>query len=88
MVLHQGIRQKVRRPRPGETIHSARHGILQRNLRVENDLDRVGQLILDTQVGLCVQEVNQRVGQRCLFLIDGLEHVAPHGERVVIQQSN
>lgn len=62
------------------------HRILQSNMGIKQNLDRIGQLVLHAQVGFGMEQVDQRVGKRCFLLVNGLQHVPAHHDRIVVEQ--
>lgn len=62
--------------------------LLHLRLWIKQDLEGVGQLVLDAQVCLGMQQVDEGVGQRDLFVGKGLEHVSAHGDGVMIEQDD
>lgn len=86
MSLDKRIRQNIGWTELCETIDGATHGILHRDVGIHQNLNGIGELTLDTNVGFGVKEVNQDVREGCFLLVDSFEHIAAHGDGVVIQQ--
>jgi hypothetical protein len=91
-VLHEivgAVRDGVVGPQARHVIAvGPRHGIygLAVSHGVQQHLDGLGHLRLDAEVRLDEKELDESVGQRLLLLVDGLEELGSHEERVVVDE--
>lgn len=88
MLLDKCIGEKIGRSEFEIIGSSPSERVLQRKLRIEENLNGIGELVLNTQVGLGMEEVDQSIRERSLLLIDSLEHVSAHHHRVMVEQGN
>lgn len=87
VVLYKRIGQDVVGTEFGKVIGpSPTHRILHGDLRIKQDLNGICQLVLDAKVGLHMQQVNKGICEGCLLFVDGLEHVAAHQDRIMVEQ--
>ena len=61
---------------------------LSRGLGVKQNLDGVSKLVLDTEVGLGVQEFNHGVGKGGFLVVNSFKHISPHHHRIMIKECN
>jgi len=69
--------------RPSQNVHRGGAGIW-----VKQNLDGIGHLRLDAQIDLNQQKFNQGLGQGLGLLVDGLEDVCSHHDRIVVNEGD